>query len=230
MKSVVVYGDSILKGIILNPKTGRHAPSHGTAYEAIGDTFGLQITNMAHFGFTAKEGIREIKRDIKEGKIYDYALLEFGGNDSDYRWDEVEKTPTAHHDPKVVLSEYKKTLADMISSLRAVGTKPIMMTLPPVCGERYLSFICRNGLSKESILRFLGDENMIYRHQELYSAAAAKTAHELDVPLCDVRGEFLHRRNFLSLMCEDGIHPNASGQLLMTCIFYEFLKKNIISL
>ncbi len=230
MKSVVVYGDSILKGIILNKDTGRHAPNHGSAYETFGKTFDLDITNRAHFGYTVREGEREVERDIGEGKIYDYALLEFGGNDSDYRWAEVEKSPLTHHDPKVRIEEYAKKLSSLIAKLRDVGTKPILMTLPPVCGANYLSFICKNGLSKEKIMAFLGDENMIYRHQEMYSLTAAKLSYMLNVPLCDVRSEFLHRRNFGTLMCGDGIHPNGAGQMLIACTFYEFLKKNPILL
>ncbi len=226
MKSVVVYGDSILKGIVLNTQTGRHAPAHGTAYETIGKTFGLDITNRAHFGYTVREGEREVDRDLEEGRIYEYALIEFGGNDSDFRWGEVEGSPSTHHDPKVTVDEYTKRLKSIIEKLRAVGTKPILMTLPPVCSKNFLSFICKNGLSRERIMSFLGDEDRIYRHQEMYSLAASKLSYELNVPLCDVRSEFLCRKNFISLMCGDGIHPNGAGQLLTACTFYEFLKKN----
>ncbi len=227
MKSVVVYGDSVMKGIVLNQITGRHAPNHGSAYDIIGKTFDLDITNRAHFGYTVKEGERELKRDIDNGVQYDYALIEFGGNDSDYHWGQVERSPLSHHEPKVSIDEYTKKLRSFINTLRENGTKPILMTLPPVCGKDYLSFICRGGLSKEKIMMFLGDENMIYRHQEMYSLAAAKVSYDMNVPLCDVRSEFLHRRNFYDLMCRDGIHPNGDGQTLIACTFYKFLKKNL---
>ena len=67
-------------------------------------------------------------------------------------------------------------MKEMLDTLRQKGVKPVMMTLPPIDAARYLAHICRDGLSREAIMSWLREVQMIYRHQELYSDAAARLA------------------------------------------------------
>ena len=103
----------------------------------------------------------------------------------------------------------------MVLSLRAHGVRPVLSTLPPISSERYLNWITRDGLSKENILLWLGDENAIYRYQENYSRAIERLAGELGCMLVDLRSAFLEQRVLLPYLCEDGIHPNDAGQHLI---------------
>ena len=57
-----------------------------------------------------------------------------------------------------------------------------MMTLPPIDGERYLDFLCRDNLRRDRILDWLGEPQMIYRHQELYADTAAEIALRENIP------------------------------------------------
>lgn len=220
----VIYGDSLLKGVVYDPNTGRHSFAKGSAYAMVGEAFGIDITNKSHFGFTVKDGKKVISDDLEAGEVYDYALVEFGGNDSDFKWEQIAQKPDGKHYPKVCFDEYLTTLREMIKKLREAGSKPVLMTLPPVFAHDYLTYLCRRGLDKNAILSWLGEENTIYRHQELYSLTIAKFACEEKIPLCDVRSEFLRKRNCSKLMCADGIHPNKYGQRLIACTFYDFLK------
>lgn len=90
------------------------------------------------------------------------------------------------------------------------------MSLPPVLSERYLNFICRTGLSKQRILQWLGDVEVISRWQETYSNLVEQIAREEQVLMIDLRRAFL--KNDLSLedlLCADGIHPSVKGQELI---------------
>ena len=101
------------------------------------------------------------------------------------------------------------------------------MTLPPICGRRYLDWICRApDVSRENILIFIHDEQTIYRYQELYSNQALLLAKEMSCPVIDVRSRFLERRDCSSLIGPDGIHPNKKGHVLIRKTVREFFKKN----
>jgi lysophospholipase L1-like esterase len=92
----------------------------------------------------------------------------------------------------------------------------VLLTLPPIDSRRYLRFICRDGLSRENILRWLGDVDAIYRWQEKYSAMVGAIAAEEGLRVIDLRGCFLRDGHSPEeLLCEDGIHPSRLGQSLI---------------
>ena len=99
----------------------------------------------------------------------------------------------------------------MAQSLLSAGVQPILMTLPPLDAQRYLDFIGRLGSDKSAVLHWLGDVQMIYRWQELYSSAVAQLAARLGLPLADVRSRFLSRRDYQNLIARDGIHLTEAG-------------------
>jgi hypothetical protein len=99
----------------------------------------------------------------------------------------------------------------MAQSLLSNGIQPILMTLPPLDAERYLRFIGRLGNDTDAVLHWLGDVQMIYRWQELYSNGVVRLADSLNLPLVDVRSRFLSRRDYRSLIARDGIHLTEAG-------------------
>ena len=60
-------------------------------------------------------------------------------------------------------------------------------------------------------MRWLGDEEMIYRHQELYSDTVTELAYESGVPLIHVRQAFLADHHMNALIAADGIHMTMEG-------------------
>ena len=99
------------------------------------------------------------------------------------------------------------------------------MTLPPLDAQRYLDFIGRLGSDKAAVLHWLGDVQMIYRWQEMYSSAISQLAGRLGLPLADVRSRFLSRRDYQSLIARDGIHLTEAGYSLV----FEELSRTIPS-
>lgn len=175
---------------------------------------GIQIHNYARFGCTIRKAIRWIRRDCEEsGKPEDSVVLEFGGNDCDYDWARISQNPALRIQCKTPPEEFAALYREALALIRQSGRRPVAMTLPPIHSLRYLNFVCKNGLLKENLLRWLGDAGAIGRRQRLYSELALQVAREEQAEVIDLRAAFPQDETALAeLLCEDGIHPNQKGQ------------------
>lgn len=175
---------------------------------------GIQIHNHARFGCTIRKAIRWIRRDCEEsGKPEDSVVLEFGGNDCDYDWARISQNPVLRIQCKTPPEEFAALYREALALIRQSGRRPVAMTLPPIHSLRYLNFVCKNGLLKENLLRWLGDAGAIGRRQRLYSELALQVAREEQAEVIDLRAAFPQDETALAeLLCEDGIHPNQKGQ------------------
>ena len=210
---VTVYGDSILKGVLF--ENGKYTVSHEWE-QKLAERFDLRVTNRCRFGSTLPKAMARIEKDAETDGDGEYALLEFGGNDCDYDWAAIADAPEGEHECKTPPARFLDCYRRAIRLLRGSGRKPVLSTLPPINAELYLSFLCRDGLSRENIVRWLGDVQRIYRWQENYSQMAEQLAREENTPLIDLRRPFLQdSRSPATLLCADGIHPSRVGQGLI---------------
>ena len=209
-----MYGDSILKGVLL--ENGRYTVDRQWE-KRIAAERGLEIRNSAHFGSTLGKALALIRRDCeREFDAGELALLEFGGNDCDYDWAAIAADPAGRFACKTPPEQFCAQYREAVALIRRSGRRPAILTLPPIHSLRYLGFICRGGLSRENILRWLGDVDAIYRWQAMYSRMAEQIAREEGAELIDLRGAFLRDgRSPDELLCLDGIHPSRAGQGLL---------------
>lgn len=212
--NVTVYGDSILKGVLLD--SGKYVINRIWETQ-LAEKFHLTIRNCARFGCTIQKILPLIRRD-SQGKRQneEIAVLEFGGNDCDYHWEQISEAPDSRYECKTPPEEFLRRYREAVQLVRNSGRTPVLMTLPPIHSERYLRFICRNGLSRKNILHWLGDVEEIYRWHERYSEMVKQVAKEENARLIDLRRAF--PRDPLSLeplLCDDGIHPSRLGQKLI---------------
>ena len=219
-----IYGDSIMKGTILDAGYRYHAIMNEYLIKLY-DRFGIEAENRARFGITVKRGHSILLRDIDEGLDCELALVEFGGNDSDFKWSEISMEPDKEHLPLTSMADFKQNIAAMTEELRAQGVQPIMMTLPPIEPNRYLDFVSRNGNSRENILKWLGYVEKIYETHKSYSDAVAEIAQERIVPLVDVRSASPSGNALGEYMCIDGVHPDKKGYQLRADSFATFFEK-----
>ncbi|MCD7748558.1 MAG: SGNH/GDSL hydrolase family protein [Oscillospiraceae bacterium] len=211
--AITVYGDSILKGILL--ENGRYVVNRGWE-ERYAREWGVSVTNRSRFGCTIEKAMAVIRRDcLRPSAAGDVAVLEFGGNDCDYRWAEVAAAPEQTHSCNTPPARFVSRYREAVRLVRESGREPVILTLPPIHAERYLCFICRDGLSRESILSWMGDVEQIFHWQESYSHLAEQTAREEGVRFIDLRRPFLCRKDWDRLLCADGIHPSREGQRLI---------------
>lgn len=211
--NIGVYGDSLMKATLPDSDCRYHF--HTELLTSALAKLPIQLINRAKFGATTRKGSSVLQKDAKAGLSYDYALIEFGGNDCNYDWDSIAADPEGDHRPAVSLPQFTAALEEMVQTLQAEAVRPLLMTLPPIDAERYLDFIVSKGPSRSSILRWLGDVQRIYRTQERYSNAIADVAQRYQLPCIDVRSLFLESRQFPQLISQDGIHPSESGYRLL---------------
>ena len=227
-KRIRIFGDSILKGVIYNKSNNRYSVLENSPIIDLSQTYGLEVHNSSLFGCTIGKGIKMLQRSIARGLSCEAALVEYGGNDCDFPWAQIAENPTGEFSPNTPLEVFAATMKEILETLKSKKIQPILMTLPPIDSIRYFDHICRDGLNKEAILSFLqGDIQTIARFQELYSLKINAIAKETKTALVDVRSAFLQRRDYASLIGEDGIHPTREGHLLIASSFAEYLDKHI---
>ena len=210
---ITVYGDSILKGVVL--EDGKYRMERGWE-KRLAQEHGLEIRNKAHFGNTLGRAMPQIEKDCAERGEGELAVLEFGGNDCDFDWAAIAEDPDGSYVCKTPLTDFEALYRRAIRNVENSGRTAIVLTLPPIHAQRYLDFICRNGLSKGNILRWLGDVEAIYRWQRDYSDTVSRIAADMGVRMIDLRRFFLRDgRSPEELLCDDGIHPSRIGQGLI---------------
>ena len=211
--NITVYGDSILKGVLL--EDGKYKINRDFE-QSLAEESGGTIRNKAHFGSTIGKAMGLIERDCAVPGAGETALLEFGGNDCDYDWKAIAADPAGSHFCNTPPEDFARAYRRAIRLLTESGRRALVLTLPPIHAERYFRFICRDGLSRSSILAWLGDVDAIYRWQRTYSELAAEIAREEGSPVVDLRRVFrLDGRSMEELLCLDGIHPSRAGQGLI---------------
>lgn len=220
-RQVTLLGDSILKGIQVDLDSRRYCTQNEINTAALESEFQLSIHNDAHFGATVRKGSRLLDRMLARELPCDLLVMDFGGNDCDFRWQEIAEDPTAEHLPNVPLPEFVELYRTMLRKVKERGIRPILTNLPPLDSQRFFDWWC-GGLDRDAVLRWLGDVGNIYAWQERYSRAVERLAREENVPLVDVRGAFLEHGHLEQVLCADGTHPNSLGQALITRAFQDF--------
>jgi lysophospholipase L1-like esterase len=224
--SICVFGDSIMKGVIFDAIKGKYIFLKSSFLNILGKRNSeVKVDNYAKFGCTVTVGKKLIERHADKLPNYTYTALEFGGNDCDFDWKAISENPEALHIAKTPIDEFEVIYSDIIDSVIDTGSTPVLFSLPPLNARRYFSWISK-GLNSENILHWLGDEEHIYRWHEMYNIAVLKLASAKNVMLIDIRRAFLETRNYLGLLCEDGIHPNEAGHALIS----EVIRKRVPTL
>ena len=223
MKRLVIYGDSILRGITYSEQLGRHKLCAGYDLKSIA-ALGYEIKNRARMGATIVRGMDILESTLDECGGDSVVIFEFGGNDCDHDWHAVSEAPTKTHLPHIdedtFVSYYKKAIA----KARAAGATVVMSNMIPIDADRYMQTISKAN-SYESILSWLGDASMLYRFQEHYNHIVEKLAFEMGCPMIDLRGEFLLSHDYKTLISADGIHPTEAGHDLIEDTLKNFLLK-----
>ena len=226
MKTILLYGDSIGKGVVYNEERGRYCLAKGRCTNLLSRD-GLNIENYACMGQTITEGYEQFR--VSETRPGDILVIEYGGNDCDPSWDEISRDPSVFHNGKTPLPQFRATLRRFIEEASARALRPVAVIPPPLEAERYFRWVCR-GRDAERILSYLVDVHHIYRWHERYADAVRETAQAFGCPVLDLRTPFLDARDMPSLICLDGIHPNEAGQRLMAETVEAFLRERGIGL
>lgn len=222
----LLCGDSISKGVIYDEEKGRYVTLKDSYAALLQDKLNGMIYNAGKFGNTIIRGISKLSVDVQKNNP-DIVVVEFGGNDCDFNWEEVANNPLGEHLPNTDFEVFQSTMKDLVISLKEKNITPVLMSLPPIDADRYFNWVSQYNSSKGSnILKWLGSVNKIYWWQERYNSAVINVAKETNTDWIDVRGAFLQTPDYTKLICKDGIHPNPAGHKIIADKILDFLKHN----
>ncbi len=221
MKKGIAFGDSIIKGVILD-KCADGAPHYTVSNENFARQcsrrLGIEVDNYGRFGCTVTIGQRILERHLDKIAGSDYTFLGYGGNDCDFNWPAIGADPYAKHEPFTAIGDFTATYRALIDKVRSLGSRPVMFSLIPLVSDRYYAHVTRdmdeNG--RRNVLTWLGgDTEGINNWHEKYNLGIFKLALESGVPVIDITSAFLSKKCFQDYMCPDGIHPNEKGHRLI---------------
>jgi len=222
--NIVLYGDSISKGVVYDEQRKKYIVLDECFPALLQNKLKGAIYNVAKFGNTIIKAIGKFPNEVLK-KNPDVVIIEFGGNDCDFDWEQIAENPLGTHNPKTDFNAFQKLLKNLIETLDKNGITPVLLTLPPIDADRYFKWISRNSaVMGEKILKWLGSVSKIYWWQERYNSAILSIANETKTRLIDIRSTFLKHPDFREFLCIDGIHPNRQGHRIIADKIYEYIK------
>jgi lysophospholipase L1-like esterase len=223
---IIVCGDSISAGIVFDEQNNKYIKSKEGFVTLLQNSLNCAITNISRFGNTLATAMPRLKRDMEKEKP-DVVLIELGGNDCDFKWDQIAENPQADWQPATNIDSFQNNLSTLVGDLRKENIAPVLMTLPPLDPDRYFKWVSKsNEETGASILEWLGSISKIYWWQERYNAAVLKVIEGTNAAWIDLRSAFLSMPDFRNYLCKDGIHPNKEGHELISRAISNFLREN----
>ena len=217
MKQLMIFGDSIMKGVTFNGQKYQLCQEHNFDFLAKRN---IAVQNFSKMGATVTAGLSILKRKLaaQPDASDTTVLFSFGGNDCDYDWAKVSADPDGAFLPNTPQDAYIDAYRDAIRTAQDAGARVAVTSLLPIDAERYMQHISA-GNSYDNILHWLGDVGHLYRWQEYYSSLSCMLARAFGCQLVDLRSEFLKGKNFRMLLSSDGIHPTQAGHdIIHNCV------------
>ncbi len=212
---IYVFGDSITRGVIFDNERQRYVRLENSVTSLIESKINGTVTNLSRFGNTVNKAKSYFEYTIDRDRP-DIVVMEFGGNDCDFKWREVAAEPQGIHYPNTRYEDFEKTLIDMVNKVRKYHAEPVLATLPPLDPIRYFGWVSRfDAEAPKRILDWLGTESRMYWWQERYNTAVLSVAQMTDCPVLDLRGALLKTPDYRQHYCVDGIHPDEYGHKIM---------------
>lgn len=215
---IAALGDSLTKGVVLTERN-RYSVLEQNFIDMIGRGMDVRIENYGKFGCTVAFADRVIDRHGDDIAAADYTLLEYGGNDCDFDWMRIADSPSEEHKPKTVLESFRDQFLSLVSRIKEMGSRPVIISLPPIMSEDYFSFFSRfmDDVQKNNVMDWLGgDVEIINRWHESYNKVLFDVAAQTDTRIIDITSPFNeYDGDIRSLYCMDGIHPNALGHKII---------------
>lgn len=227
MKKLLIYGDSILRGITYSEEAKKHKLCTGYKLPTLA-ALGYDVINHSRMGATVDRGLDMFEYTIAECDKDSTVIFDFGGNDCDFDWAAISADPLGRHRPHTEEPKFRALYTDMLDKAFKTGAEVYMCNLVPLMPDRYLSFISKDR-SRENILSWLGDVTMLYRYQEHYNTVVEEIARTFCCPMIDLRTDFLLSHRCASLLSLDGIHPSEEGHDLIESLLREKIAKNLLA-
>lgn len=210
---ICIIGDSITGGVVYLSDLEKYTHWKDSFVNLLGASLDSEIKNHSKFGCTSSAALKRLERYAKDIAACPTTLVMLGGNDSDFNWPAVAAEPEAPHDCNTPMEKFKEYYNKVLDGIQALGSKPVVINLIPVYGQRYFDWFSRKSDPK-ALMRFwarltassTGTRCTISRSCALPPDAASR---------CWTCAAPFAKRNFDGLFSEDGIHPSPEGHRRM---------------
>lgn len=223
---IVCFGDSVTRGVTFAEGRMRILKDNYPALlQKELKPFDVEVTNKGVFNDNSDLLVKRLASDVL-ALHPDCVLIEVGGNDCNFRWDEVAKRPDEEHDPVVPLTRYLSNVTKLILGIQKAGALPILMNLLPLDPVRYYNQIANT--YSHVISHWIARCGGIEHWHGMYNRSLKRIIRMTDVLTIDVRTSFKKADNLLNLLSDDGIHPSRSGYRVLGATVAEFLKDRVL--
>ena len=224
-KKILVVGDSLSKGVVFDEDKQKYVILKDSCVNLVAQQIDAELINASRFGSTVTQGKKHLEHNFNKYEP-DIVVLEFGGNDCDFMWDDIAKDPGLDHIPKTPLDSFETNINSMVDYIEKNGKKPVLATLPPLYADNYFKWFTKSDTEQGlRVLKWLKDVWHIYWWHERYSNCIQYIAKHRNIGCIDIRREFLKRKDFSEYICVDGIHPNQAGHKLIFDAVINYIKE-----
>ena len=221
MRKIILLGDSIARGVVRENPEARYRISPHSFAKNCEEIMDVQIDNYARLGSTVHQGLISFERVKPKISEASEVWLLFGGNDSNMSLSHIDdSSEPLKYQPNVSLQDFQKHYGELIQNIQQLGPKVTLLSLPPVAVHKFMKNVQKTiatsmGRCKWHKFIHYHPETLSNWH-EVYNLAVWKLAHQYRVPIIDITTPFLKKGNCEPYFCDDGMHPNAQGHLLIT--------------
>jgi isoamyl acetate esterase len=223
---IICFGDSLTRGIsYVKGRLRILQDNYPNVLSKMTNPFPqVEILNKGVFNDNSDLLLQRIEKDVLPEQP-DFVLINVGGNDCNFRWDEVAENPEKDHLPIVPLDRYLENVSSMVNGFREKHITPFLLTLPPLDPARYYRFIAdKYGSSIGHWVSYVGG---IEHWHGMYNRKLKQLAEDHHVKLIDVRSYIKASGDLKDLISDDGIHLTSEGYLQMSKVIFSDLVSHI---
>jgi lysophospholipase L1-like esterase len=211
---IICFGDSITRGIsYIRGRLRIQKENYPALLQgALSGEDSVEVINKGVFNDNSDLLVHRLEDDVVAQRP-DYVLIEIGGNDCNFHWDEVASAKDEEHEPIVPLDRYLLNLQHMVERMRQEGITPVLMNLLPLDPVRYYNHVCQ--MHGSNVSHWIGKCGGIEHWHGRYNRALVQLVDRLNVLTIDVRTAFKRAADLSVLLSDDGIHPTVEGYRVM---------------
>jgi len=204
---IVYFGDSITEGWIDARKAPENAFPAKTDSILQGWGYRVESVNAGIGGQTTSDALQRISEDVLF-KHPDIAVIAFGSND--YFILDVNTGS------RVAQAAFKRNISTIVEMCLGVGIKPVLLGIPPILERRFYQYT-----AEEAYVPLGGAQTLNAEYDAIIEAAA----QHFNVPYVHIDfGDETERAVWLGF---DGVHPLASGHMLIAHALAQTLENQI---
>ena len=142
MKQLLIFGDSIMRGVYYSAEHGRHK-LYRERFASLRDK-GYEIKNCSVMGATISTGTDLVRRRLTNPAEDTTVIFEYGGNDCDFHWSEISDNPTGSFSPNTAEDISTSVIPPRISPSNMTGSPSwaaICISIIPVLPREFMKLL-----------------------------------------------------------------------------------------